>query len=150
VAEILELPDAIEAASPLLAEEGLGERIHYRPGDVTTADLGVEQYDLVLMSNLAHHLDAAENAELAMRAARALKLGGAFVIQEPARADRSGQAREIPALLGLYFAMQSRPGVRTWTIEEMAGWQRSAGLKVRRARRLRTAPGWVQQTAIRS
>jgi len=150
VAEILELPDAIEAASPLLAEEGLGERIHYRPGDVTTADLGVEQYDLVLMSNLAHHLDAAQNAELAMRAARALKLGGAFVIQEPARADRAGQAREIPALLGLYFAMQSRPGVRTWTIEEMAGWQRSAGLKVRRARRLRTAPGWVQQTAIRS
>jgi hypothetical protein len=54
-----------------------------------------------------------------------------------------------PALLGLYFGMQSRPGVRTWTVREMAGWQRSAGLKVRRAKRLRTAPGWVQQAAIK-
>ena len=45
--------------------------------------------------------------------------------------------------------MQSRPGVRTWTIAEMAEWQRLAGLKVIRAKRLRTAPGWVQQPAVR-
>src|SRR5438045_4151030 len=74
------------------------------------------------------------------RVARALRPGGAFVIQEPARAERPGQAGQLPALLGLYFAMQSRPEVRTWTIAEMAGWQRSAGLKVRRAKPLRTAP----------
>jgi hypothetical protein len=55
-----------------------------------------------------------------------------------------------PALLGLYFGMQSRPGVRTWTVREMAGWQPSAGLKVRRAKRLRTALGWVQQAAIKT
>jgi SAM-dependent methyltransferase len=148
-AEVMDLPEAIDAAAPLLAAEELGERLVHRPGDATTADLGVEQYDLVLMSNLAHHLDAEQNAELAKRVARALKAGGAFVIQEPARAERPGEAAQIPALLGLYFAMQSRPGVRTWTVAEMAGWHRSAGLKVRRARRLRTAPGWVQQAAIR-
>jgi len=148
-AEVMDLPDAIEAAAPLLAAEGLGERIVHRSGDATTADLGVEQYDLVLMSNLAHHLDAEQNRDLAARVARALRRGGAFVIQEPARSERPGRAGQIPALLGLYFAMQSRPGVRTWTIAEMAEWQRSAGLKVRRAKRLRTAPGWVQQAAIR-
>jgi SAM-dependent methyltransferase len=148
-AEVMDLPDAIEAAAPLLAAEGLGERLVHRPGDATTADLGVEQYDLVLMSNLAHHLDAEQNRELARRVARALRPGGAFVIQEPARAERLGRTGQIPALLGLYFAMQSRPGVRTWTVPEMAEWQRSAGLKVRRAKPLRTAPGWVQQAAIR-
>ena len=148
-AEILDLPEALEAASPLLAAEALGDRVVHRPGDVTTADLGIEQYDLVLMSNLAHHLDAVQNQELAARVARALKSGGTFVIQEPARAERPGQIGQVPALLGLYFAMQSRPGVRTWTIDEMAGWQRSAGLKVRRAKRLRTAPGWIQQAAVR-
>jgi SAM-dependent methyltransferase len=148
-AEILDLPEAIEAASPLLAAEGLGQRVHHCPGDATTVELGVEQYDLVLMSNLAHHLDAAQNAELAKRVARALRPGGAFVIQEPAHTGRARQPRQIPALLCLYFAMQSRPGVRMWTIEEMADWQRMAGLKVRRAKPLRTAPGWVQQTAFR-
>jgi len=149
VAEVMDLPQAIETAAALLAAEGLGERLVHRPGDATTTDLGVEQYDLVLMSNLAHHLDAEQNRDLAGRVARALKPGGTFVIQEPARAERPGQAGQIPALLGLYFAMQSRPGVRTWTVAEMAGWQRSAGLKVSRAKPLRTAPGWIQQAAIR-
>ena len=148
-AEVMDLPDAIEAAAPLLAAEGLGERLVHRRGDATTADLGMEQFDLVLMSNLAHHLDAEQNRELARRVARALRPGGLFVIQEPARIERPARAGQIPALLGLYFAMQSRPDVRTWTVDEMADWQRSAGLAVRRARALRTAPGWVQQTAIR-
>jgi SAM-dependent methyltransferase len=148
-AEVMDLPDAIVASAPLLAAEGLGERLVHVPGDAATADLGVEQYDLVLMSNLAHHLTDEQNGDLARRAARALRPGGAFVIQEPAR-THPGRTGQIPALLGLYFAMQSRPGVRTWTVAEMAGWQRSAGLKVLRARRLRTASGWVQQSAIRT
>jgi SAM-dependent methyltransferase len=148
-AEVMDLPDAIAAAAPLLAAEGLGERLVHRPGNAATADLGVEQYDLVLMSNLAHHLDARQNCDLAGRIARALRPGGVFVIQEPARAEEPRRADQVPALLGLYFAMQSRPGVRTWTVAEMAGWQSSASLKVRRARSLRTAPGWVQQAAIR-
>jgi SAM-dependent methyltransferase len=149
-AEVMELPDAIQTAAPLLAAEGLGERLVHMPGDVTTADLGVQQYDVVLMANLAHHLDAEQNLDLAARVARALRPGGVFVIQDAARTESPGGHGQIPALLGLYFAMQSRPGVRTWTVAEMAAWQRSAGLKVRRARRLRTAPGWVQQAAIRA
>jgi SAM-dependent methyltransferase len=148
-AEVMDLPEAIAAAAPLLAAEELGDRLVHRPDDAATADLGVEQYDLILMSNLAHHLDADQNLDLARRVAMALKRGGVFVIQEPARAERPGQAGQVLALLGLYFAMQSRPGVRTWTVSEMAGWQRHAGLEVRRPRRLRTAPGWVQQSAIR-
>ena len=148
-AEVMDLPEAVEAAAPILAREGLGQRVVHRAGDATTADLGSERYDLVLMSNLAHHLDAGQNRDLAKRVARALKPGGAFVIQEPARAEPSGRAGWAPALLGLYFALQSRPGVRTWTVAEMAGWQAAAGLRPRRAKPLLTAPGWVQQAAIR-
>lgn len=147
--EVLDFNDAIEASAPLLAAEGLGKRLVHRVGDAATTDLGVEEYDLVLMSNLAHHLDEDQNRHLAVRVGRALRPGGAFVIQEPARAERAGQAGQIPALLGLYFAMQSRPGVRTWTVAEMTEWQRAAGLKALRPKRLRTAPGWVQQAAIK-
>jgi SAM-dependent methyltransferase len=148
-AEVMDLPEAIESAAPLRAAEGLGERLVHRPGDAAAADLGDGQYDLVLMSNLAHHLDAEQNRDLARRVAKALRPGGAFVILDAARAERPGQAGQIPALLGLYFAMQSRPGARTWTLGEMAGWQRNAGLRVLRPKRLRTAPGWVQQSAVR-
>jgi SAM-dependent methyltransferase len=146
-AEVMDLPEAIEAAAPLLAAEGLGDRLVHRTGDAASVDLGVERYDLVLMSNLAHHFDAEQNVELARRVAKALTRGGAFVILDAARAERPGKAGQIPALLGLYFAMQSRRGVRTWSVREMADWQRSAGLKLLRPKRLRTAPGWVQQAA---
>jgi 2-polyprenyl-3-methyl-5-hydroxy-6-metoxy-1,4-benzoquinol methylase len=148
-AEVMDLPDGIEAAAALLAAESLGNRIVHRSGDVTLVDLGTEQFDLVLMSNLAHHLDVEQNRDLARRVACALTTGGTFVIQEPARAEHPGSQGQIPALLGLYFAMQSRLGVRTWTVSEMASWQQSAGLDVRRAKRLRTAPGWVLQIAFR-
>lgn len=148
-AEVLDLPGAIEAAAPLLAAEGLGDRLVHRSGDAATAELGIEQYDVVLMSNLAHHFDAETNREIAARIARSLRHGGVFVIQEPAVSDCPAHVGQIPALLGLYFALQSRPGVRTWSVGEIAGWQEAAGLKVRRAVRLRTAPSWVQQAAVR-
>jgi hypothetical protein len=72
-----------------------------------------------------------------------------FVIQEPARPERPDQGGQTGTLLGLYFALQSRPNVQTWTVREMAEWQEAAGLRPARAIRLRTAPGWVQQAARR-
>jgi SAM-dependent methyltransferase len=148
-AEVLDLPSAIDHAAPLLAAEGLGDRVIHVAGDVISADLGVEQYDLILMSNLAHHLDLAQNQDVARRAARALRPGGVFVIQEPVRPIRPSEAGQTGTLLGLYFALQSRPGVKTWTVADLAGWQVAAGLRPRRAMRIRTAPGWVQQSARR-
>jgi len=148
-AEILDLPEAVEKAAPLLAAEGLGDRVRHVAGNVLEADLGEARYDVVLMSNLAHHLDDAENRALAGRVARALRPGGVFVIQEPVRPTRPAEAGQVGALLGLYFALQSRPGVQAWSVDEMAAWQRAAGLRPRRAVRLRTAPGWVQQAALR-
>jgi SAM-dependent methyltransferase len=148
-AEVLDFPDAVAMAAPLLAAEGLGDRVAHLGGDVTTTDFGCERYDLILMSNLAHHLDAAQNRDVARRAARALRPGGVFAIQEPVRPARPADAGQTGTLLGLYFALQSRPGVQAWTIEDMAGWQRDAGLRPRRPMRLRTAPSWVQQAARR-
>ena len=46
---------------------------------------------------------------------------------------------EVGALLDLYFALTSQSG--TWSIDEIAGWQREAGLSVMRPIHLRTVPG---------
>jgi SAM-dependent methyltransferase len=148
-AHVLDLPEAIEKAAPLLAAEGMADRVIHVSGNVLDANLGTERYDLILMSNLAHHLDDRENRALALRAARALRPGGVFVIQEPARPERPDQGGQTGTLLGLYFALQSRPNVRTWAVPEMAEWQSAAGLRPDRPIRLRTAPGWIQQAARR-
>lgn len=144
-AVVLDLPQAVERAAPLLAAEGLGDRVTHVAGEVVGGDLGTSCYDLIFASNLAHHLSAAENRALARKVARALRPGGFFVIQDLARLDRPGRGGQVPALLDLYFAFQS--GAGTWSVPEMAGWQAEAGLRVRRPIRLRTAPGWVQQAA---
>ncbi len=146
-AEVLELPEAIEIAAPLLAAEGLGDRVVYRPGNILETDLGDNQFDLVLMSNVAHHLDEASNMDVARRVKRALRSNGVFVIQEPVYGTRNTD--QTGALLALYFGLQSEKDVRTWTLHEMAGWQSRAGLRTRRPIKLTTAPGWVQQSASR-
>jgi SAM-dependent methyltransferase len=148
-AHVLDLPEAVRWAAPLLAAEGMGDRVVHICGNAVESDLGTERYDLVLMSNLAHHLNQLENQALARRVARALRPGGVFVIQEPVRAERPEQRGQTGTLLGLYFALQSRPKVHTWTVGEMTDWQVGAGLRPSNPIHLRAAPGWVQQAARR-
>jgi SAM-dependent methyltransferase len=146
-AQVLDFPDAIEKAAPLLAAEHLGARVVHIAGDVTQTDLGREQYDLVFMSNLAHHLAENQNFALAKRIARALRPGGIFVIQEAVRPSTPAKAGQTGTLLGLYFALQSKADVNSWTVADMSAWQAEAGLKPLKERHLHTAPGWVQLSA---
>lgn len=144
---ILDLPEAVEHAAPILAEEGMGDRVIHRPGNVLTDDLGTEAWDLVFVASLVHHFDDATNRALAKKIARALRPGGVFVIQELYRTHTPNEAGQIGALLDLYFALTSQSG--TWSFEEMAGWQREAGLKPLKPVKFRTAPGNGQQAAVK-
>lgn len=144
---ILDLPAAVEHAAPLLAEEGMGDRIIHRAGDVLTEDLGAEAWDVILVANLVHHFDDATNRDLAKRVAKALRPGGVYVIQEIYRQGSPNEAGQIGSLLGLYFALTSESG--TWAFEEMADWQREAGLKPSKPVKFVTAPGNGLQSAVK-
>lgn len=144
-ATILDLPQAVAHAAPILAAEGMGDRVAHRVGDALTADLGEERYDLVLIANLVHHFDDATNRALVCRVARALRPGGILVIGEVIRPSAPGKGGQIGALTDLYFALTSASG--TWSFAEMAAWQRAAGLLPRRPVRLFTAPGGGLQIA---
>jgi SAM-dependent methyltransferase len=144
-AVVLELPDAVEHAAPILAKEAMGDRVVHRAGNALTDDLGVDAYDVVLISQLVHHFSDEQNRELASRVARALRPGGVFAIVDAFRAPSPKDAGQFGALLDFYFALTSESG--TWSPEEMASWQRAAGLKPRRAIRFRTVPGVGMQVA---
>jgi hypothetical protein len=47
---ILDLPEAIKHAAPLLAKEGMGDRVVHRAGNALSDDLGTETYDIVFMA----------------------------------------------------------------------------------------------------
>jgi hypothetical protein len=68
-------------------------------------------------------------------------------VLELIRPDAPGETGQAGALLDLYFALTSQSG--TWSIDEISGWQRDAGLAARRPIRLRTVPGAVEVVAER-
>jgi 2-polyprenyl-3-methyl-5-hydroxy-6-metoxy-1,4-benzoquinol methylase len=144
-ATVLDLPEAVAAAAPLLAREGMGDRVVHRADNALTADLGRDEFDLILIANLVHHFTEAQNRDLVRRCARALRPGGRLVIGEVVRPETPQTAGQIGALTDLYFAITSAGG--TWSFAEMADWQRSAGLRPRRPIRLITGPGGGLQVA---
>jgi SAM-dependent methyltransferase len=146
-AVVLDLPEAVTAAAPLLAAEGMGDRVVHRAGNALTDDLGSDAYDVVLISQLAHHFSDEQNRALAERVARALRPGGIYAIVDAFRPATPKDAGQIGALLEFYFALTSQSG--TWTPDEMADWQRRAGLQTRRPLRFRTAPGAGAQIATK-
>jgi SAM-dependent methyltransferase len=144
-ATVLDRPEAIEHAAPLLAREGMGDRVVHRIGDARVDDLGRAAYDVVLIAQLVHHFDEGTNRALVRRAARALRPGGSLVILEAVHDPTGGDGGQLGGLLDLYFAFTSRAG--TWSLNELATWQRDAGLLPQRPIRFRTLPGFAAQTA---
>lgn len=144
---VLDLPQAVEQAAPLLAAEGMGDRVVHQAGDVLTADLGSAQYDLILAFSLVHHFDAETNRTLAARCAEALRPGGIYVIGDIVRPDSPKGASALDLFYDLYFALTSRSGL--WSTDEMASWQRDAGLEPRKPMRLIMGQGPVLQIGER-
>lgn len=96
-AVILDLPAAVTHAAPILAKEGMGDRVTHRAGDALTEDFGTNAWDFVYVSQLLHHFDEATNREFARRVARALKPGGVFVILEMIRPRSPRDAGQVGA-----------------------------------------------------
>lgn len=145
-AVVLDLPEAVVHAAPILAREAIEDRVVHRPGNALDEDLGAGAWDVVLLSNLAHHFDGPTNRELVRRVARSLRPGGVFAIVEIFRRESPAEGGQIGALFDLYFALTSQSG--TWSFEEMAAWQLDAGLTPRKPVRLRRSPGFGIQIAV--
>jgi SAM-dependent methyltransferase len=147
-AVVLDLPGAVKSAAPILAKEGMGDRVIHRVGDALTDDLGTNAWDFIYVSQLLHHFDEATNKKLVQRIAAALRPGGVFAVLEMIRPSSPGATGQVGALLDLYFALTSESG--TWSIEEISGWQREAGLLPEKPIRLRTVPGAAEVIAVKA
>jgi SAM-dependent methyltransferase len=145
-AVVLDLPEAVKHAAPLLAKEGMGARVVHRVGNAITDDLGTDAWDLVFISQFVHHFDDATNRDLVRRAGRALRPGGFLVIQD-VLSPSVGNKKEVALLADLYIASTSQSG--SWSLESTADWQRAAGLIPRKAIRFRSLPGFGQQAAMK-
>jgi len=146
-ATVLDLPQAITYAAPLLAKEGMSDRVVHWPGNALLEDFGVEAYDLILIAQLVHHFDRATNRELVKRASYALRPGGTLVILEALRPASRMAYSQLDGLLNLYFAFTSRSGI--WSLEEISAWQQDAGLRTKKVIRFLKMPGIGAHVAVK-
>jgi 2-polyprenyl-3-methyl-5-hydroxy-6-metoxy-1,4-benzoquinol methylase len=144
---ILDLPEAIVHAAPVLAKENMSDRVVHQAGNALTSDLGSEQYDLIFIGSLVHHFDDATNRALAKKCAAALRPGGVLALYDAIRLDPNHGVGQIGGLLDLFFGIISESG--TWSGEEMASWQRDAGLRPRKLMRMRLVRDVGVQAAVK-
>jgi SAM-dependent methyltransferase len=143
-ATVLDLPGSAAVGREIIAEADLSDRVLFRDGDVTTADLG-GGYDAVLCFNLIHHLAPAQAAGLLRRIRAALKPGGTLAILD-VFAEPGRRASAHADMLALFVYLSS--GAQVHTPAELDGWLRDAGFASRREIPMLRMPGLSLRVAV--
>jgi len=147
-ATVLELPQAIEKAAPLLAAHNPGNRVKHKAGNALTDDLGTNEYDLILVSSLIHHFTGEQTIALSEKVSRALKPGGYYLIQEFTRPKPAARMEMIGTVLDLFFNLSSTAG--NWSADEIKTFQCTAGLRHLKINKFVAPPGYVQAVAVKT
>jgi predicted O-methyltransferase YrrM len=139
---ILDLPEAVAKAAPLLQQYGMGQRVKHLAGNALTYDIGTGEYDLVLISSLIHHFSKADCELLILKAATALKKGGYIVIQEMVRPEPGNSTDMVGPIMDLFFNLSSTAG--NWSLPELKAFVNIDGLQFYKANRFISPPGFIQ------
>jgi cyclopropane fatty-acyl-phospholipid synthase-like methyltransferase len=145
-ATVLDLPGSAAVGRELIASAGLADRVLFRDGDATTADLG-RGYDAVLCFNIVHHLVPEDAAALFRRIGCALNPGGILAVLD-VFAEPGRRASAHADMLALFVYLSS--GARVHTPRELGGWLRDAGFGPARKIRILRMPGLVLRVASKS
>lgn len=138
-AVILDLPEAIEQAAPFLAQQNMRARVRHQPGNALVDDFGENQYDIMLLSSLAHHFTPDQNQLVAEKVARALRPGGVFIVNEFIRPALGAKPELVGSSTDLFYGLSSTAG--NYSVDEIQHWQQTAGLKLHKVIWYRTLPG---------
>ncbi|TDH27733.1 methyltransferase domain-containing protein [Segetibacter sp. 3557_3] len=145
-AVVLDLPEAVAVSEPLFQDHELKQRVRFQPGNILEFDIGADQYDLVLLASVAHHLTEEENMLVAEKAFRALKPGGYFCIIEIIRREQAKLNSDLlGSLANFFFALSSTSGA--WRLNDIKQWQRQAGFIKPSKSTFLTIPGYAAITA---
>ena len=131
-ADILDLPNAIEAGLPQIQQAKLGDRIQYIEGNLLDTDWG-NNYDVVFLSNILHCLTA-QQCEIALKKAfQALRLGGTLLINDLFHPGDQGKLSSATSLFSLIYYVTC--GGRTWSQPTILDWLTQVGFYQIRTRK---------------
>jgi hypothetical protein len=125
IVTLFDLPETIKIAQEIVGPQK-PKHIHFVAGNYHTDDIGFG-YDLVLVSQIVHSLSVDESIGLIRKAREALTPQGTLAIHEfLLEKDR---AYPVPGALFSVNMLVNTPDGRSYTVEEMRGWFKKAGLK---------------------
>ncbi|MDD4890369.1 MAG: class I SAM-dependent methyltransferase [Phycisphaerae bacterium] len=123
---VIDYPQVLPVTREYAARFSVADRFSYRGEPAETADLGREQFDFIFAGHLYHSMGPEASADLARRAAAALKPGGLLGVAEfVVNDDRTGPA--IPLLFACNMLLGTAAGT-TYTGRQIDDWARAAGL----------------------
>jgi hypothetical protein len=142
---VLDLPGSARVGRDIMAQQGMAERVSHRGEDALTAEFG-GPYDVVLCFNLVHHLTPDQIIELFTKIGGALAPRGVLAIMD-GFVDGDGAASAAAHYFGLFAFLSS--GSRAFSVIQLNGWLRAAGLTPGRVIPIRRVPGLAIHEANR-
>jgi 2-polyprenyl-3-methyl-5-hydroxy-6-metoxy-1,4-benzoquinol methylase len=112
-------------ARKFLERQGVGERFETVDSDFHTADFGEEEYDVVVLSNIAHQESPESNVMLFERAGRALKPEGTLLLNDLVLQD-DGEDSPFAYLFHVNMLLHTSAGA-VYRRCEYESWLREAG-----------------------
>jgi 2-polyprenyl-3-methyl-5-hydroxy-6-metoxy-1,4-benzoquinol methylase len=138
-ASVLDTATALQTAAINIAQHNLGERVHLHRGDLWQAEWG-DGYDAILLFNLIHHYDEAQNVELLRRCAAALKPGGQVAILDQIAGKVPGNvANAVIRLIALHYFLLADG--RVYSHDDIQSWLQQTGFTDPQFHRMSKAPG---------
>lgn len=129
-AVLLDLPQALEVTKGLLSGHPDRSRFAFKAANYLADELGRDDYDLVLISNVTRVENEEVNRMLVAKAWRALRPGGRLVIHDYVISpDRTGP--KFSALLNVHLLVFTGKG-QAYTAAEYRAWMKESGFRAER------------------
>ena len=122
---VLDLPFPLEVASGNIEKNGLRDRVSTRAESYWEAEYEPE-FDLVWISQVIHHLDSSQCAELVKRSVKALVPGGRMVIHDSILAE-DRVSPYFAAMFSVSMLATTERG-QCHSFNEIQKWMTDAGL----------------------
>jgi SAM-dependent methyltransferase len=121
----LDFPKVLETTRKFVEREGVVDRAEFLAGDLRSAQLPEQSFDLAILGNIVHGLGVAESRDLFARIHGALDTGGRMAIVDMMPNDeRSGPL--FPLVFALNMLVNTDEG-STYTLAEYREWLTAAG-----------------------
>jgi len=121
----LDFEKVLEVTAKVAEAMGVKRQITFRPGDILNADLGTEEFDIVLFGAILYYFNPGQVKDILKRAYKALKPGGLVVINTYIADEERFESEE--ALMVAFQLFLFAPESEVYTFSEYKGFLEEAG-----------------------